>query len=90
MHKKLTLEGGDAQIRKAASVAQTAAEIVDGLNDVLSNLRINVTAAQGEFEEFAEAIPRASFELIREALRSSAADMETAREMLRSLREIAG
>ena len=85
----LRAEGGDAKVQRAGAIAQTAAEIVSGLNDVLSNLRINVMAAEGEFEQYASAIPRASFELIREALRSSAVDMETARELLRKLRALA-
>lgn len=81
-------EGGDAMVQRAGAIAQTAAEIVSGLNDVLSNLRINVMAAEGEFDQYAGVIPRASFELIREALRSSAGDMETARELLRKLRAL--
>ncbi|HYU15219.1 MAG TPA: FHA domain-containing protein [Candidatus Acidoferrum sp.] len=85
----LRREGGDAMVQRAGAIAQTAAEIVSGLNDVLSNLRINVMAAEGEFEQYASVIPRASFELIREALRSSAGDMETARELLRRLRALA-
>jgi hypothetical protein len=86
----LEAEGGDAKVQRANSIAQTAGEIVAGLNDVLSNLRINVMAAGGEFDQFASTLPRASFELIREALRTSAQDMETAREMLRKLRRLAG
>jgi FHA domain len=85
----LRREGGDAMVQRAGAIAQTAAEIVSGLNDVLSNLRINVMAAEGEFDQYAAVIPRASFELIREALRSSASDMETARELLRKLRALA-
>jgi hypothetical protein len=85
----LRAEGGDAKVQRAGAIAQTAAEIVSGLNDVLSNLRINVMAAEGEFDQYSTAIPRASFELIREALRSSAVDMETARELLRKLRALA-
>jgi hypothetical protein len=85
----LRREGGDAMVQRAGAIAQTAAEIVSGLNDVLSNLRINVMAAEGEFDQFASNVPRASFELIREALRSSATDMETARELLRKLRALA-
>jgi hypothetical protein len=81
-------EGGEARVQRADAIAQTAAEIVSGLNDVLSNLRINVMAAEGEFDQYAGVIPRASFELIREALRSSAGDMETARELLRKLRAL--
>lgn len=82
-------EGGDAKVRQASQVTEKAAEVVSQLNDLLSNMRINVTAAEGEFDQFAHAIPRASFELIREALRSSAGDVESARELLRALRSIA-
>ncbi len=82
-------EGGDAMVQRAGAIAQTASEIVSGLNDVLSNLRINVMAAEGEFDQYASVIPRASFELIREALRSSATDMEAARDLLRKLRALA-
>jgi FHA domain len=84
----LRRDGGDAQVQRAGAIAQMAAEIVTGLNDVLSNLRINVMAAEGEFEQYANLIPRASFELIREALRSTASDTEAARELLRRLRAL--
>jgi hypothetical protein len=53
-------------------------------------MRINLTAAEGEFDQFANAIPRASFELIRESLRSSTVDIESARDLLRALRRVAG
>jgi hypothetical protein len=86
LEARLVAEGGDAKVRKAGEIAQSASEIVAGLNDVLSNLRINVMAAEGEFEQFAANLPRASFELIREALRSSAGDVDSARELLRKLR----
>lgn len=86
LEARLASEGGDAKVRKAGEIAQSAAEVVSGLNDVLSNLRINVMAAEGEFEQFSSAIPRASFELIREALRSSAGDVDAARELIRKLR----
>jgi hypothetical protein len=89
MHARFASEGGDVKVQRAGAIAQTAAEIVSGLNDVLSNLRINVMAAEGEFGQYSSVIPRASFELIREALRSSATDMESARELLRRLRALA-
>lgn len=85
----LRAESGDAKVQRAVALRDRAAEIVASLNDVLSNLRINVMAAEGEFEQFSDVIPRASFELIREALRSSADDMESSRELLRQLRELA-
>ena len=88
LEAQLLSEGGDAVVQRAGAIAHTAAEIVSGLNDVLSNLRINVMAAEGEFDQYSNVVPRASFELIREALRSSATDMETARELLRKLRAL--
>ena len=90
LERILAEDGASAKVQRAGAIAKTASDIVSGLNDVLSNLRINVMAAEGEFEQFSGALPRASFELIREALRSSATDMETAREMLRELRKLAG
>jgi chromosome segregation ATPase len=90
LENQIATEGGDVKVKRAGAIASTAGEVVTGLNDVLSNLRINVMAAEGEFEQFHDAIPRASYELIREALRSSADDMETARDLLRKLRELAG
>ena len=85
----MAAEGGDAKVQAAGQVREKAAEVVAQLNDLLSNMRINVTAAEGAFDQFASSIPRASFELIREALRSSAGDVETARVLLRALRRVA-
>jgi predicted component of type VI protein secretion system len=89
LRETLETESGDAKVRRAGQIQQRANEIVASLNDVLSNLRINIMAAEGEFEQFHSALPRASFELIREALKSSADDMESAREMMRDLRVLA-
>jgi hypothetical protein len=55
----------------------------------LSSLRIEVMAAEGEFEQYAHNIPRASFELIRQSLKDAAGHCDEAREMLRKLREVA-
>ncbi len=90
LEMQIVAEGGDAKVVRAGKIAETASEVVTGLNDVLSNLRINVMAAEGEFEQFHSAIPRASYELILEALRSSATDMQQARELLRKIRKLAG
>ncbi len=90
LEEQIATEGGDVKVQQAGQVREKAAEVVQALNDLLSNMRINVTAAEGEFDQFAQAIPRASFELIREALRSSAGDVEQARDLLRELRRIAG
>lgn len=89
LESTLETQGGDVRVQRADKLAVKTTETVQALNDILSNLRINVMAAEGEFEQFAHTIPRASFELIREALRSSSGDVDTARELLRKLRELA-
>lgn len=90
LEHQIATEGGDVKVQKAGQVQRKATEVVSALNDLLSNLRINVTAAEGEFDQYAGSIPRASFELIREAMRSAAGDLEQARELLRELRRLAG
>ncbi|HUH00861.1 MAG TPA: FHA domain-containing protein [Kofleriaceae bacterium] len=90
LERQIASEGGNVKIQQAGQVREKAAEVVQALNDLLSNMRINMTAAEGEFDQFSNNIPRASFELIREALRSSSNDVETARELLRELRRVAG
>lgn len=87
---QLQNEGRDASTRRAQQISEKAADTVAQLNDLLSNMRINMTAAEGEFDQFAEAIPKASFELIRESLRTSARDVENARELVRDLRSLTG
>jgi len=87
---QLVEENADRRAMAADAVREKAAEVVQQLTDLLSNMRINLTAAEGEFDQFAQAIPRASFELIREALRSSTTDIETARDLMRALRRVAG
>ncbi len=84
----LEAESGSKKVQHAERITRRAAELATSLNDVLSNLRINVMAAEGEFEQFAQALPKASFELIREALRSSSTDVAAARELLKDLREL--
>ncbi|HTM19550.1 MAG TPA: FHA domain-containing protein [Kofleriaceae bacterium] len=88
--RQLIEEGADRKVQAADAVREKAAEVVQQLTDLLSNMRINLTAAEGEFDQYSNAVPRASFELIREALRSSTTDIETARELLRALRRVAG
>jgi polyhydroxyalkanoate synthesis regulator phasin len=90
LENRIAAEGGNVKVQRAGAIRDKAAETVTALNDLLSSLRINVMAAEGEFDQFANQLPRASFELIREAMRSSAGDVETARELLRQLREVAG
>jgi FHA domain-containing protein len=88
--RQLIEEGADRKVQAADAVREKAAEVVQQLTDLLSNMRINLTAAEGEFDQYSNAVPRASFELIREALRSSTTDIETARDLLRALRRVAG
>lgn len=85
----LQTEGNDAKAQRARILLTRTGEIVQQLNDLLSNLRINVMAAEGEFEQFAHQIPRASFELIRESLKSSSHEVDLARDLLRELRDLA-
>lgn len=87
--QQLTAESGSAKVRRAVEIAAQTAEVAAALNDLLSSLRIEVMAAEGEFEQYAHAIPRASFELIRQSLKDGAAHCDEARELLRKLRQIA-
>lgn len=87
--QQLTLEAGSVKVRRALEIAAATAETSASLNDLLSSLRIEVMAAEGEFEQYAQNIPRASFELIRQSLKDGAAHCDEARELLRKLREVA-
>lgn len=89
LEENLAANSSDVRHQRATQLASRTSETVQQLNDILSNLRINVMAAEGEFEQFSHQIPRASFELIREALRSSSSDVDSARTMLRKLRDLA-
>lgn len=83
----LATEAGSVKVKRALEIAAMTAEAAAGLNDLLSSLRIEVMAAEGEFEQYAQNIPRASFELIRQSLKDAAGRCDEAREMLRKLRE---
>jgi hypothetical protein len=87
--QQLKLEAGSIKVRRALEIAAMTAETAASLNDLLSSLRIEVMAAEGEFEQYAHNIPRASFELIRQSLRDAAGHCDEARELLRKLREVA-
>ena len=87
--QQLTLEAGSIKVRRALEIAAATAETSAQLNDLLSSLRIEVMAAEGEFEQYSQGIPRASYELIRQSLKDSAARCDEARELLRKLREVA-
>jgi hypothetical protein len=87
--RELALEAGSVKVRRALEIASLTAETAASLNDLLSSLRIEVMAAEGEFEQYAHNIPRASFELIRQSMKDAATHCDEARELLRKLREIA-
>lgn len=82
-------EAGSIKVQRALEIASMTAEAAASLNDVISSLRIEVMAAEGEFEQFAHQLPRSSFELIRQSLKDAASHCDEAREMLRKLREVA-
>jgi hypothetical protein len=85
----IAAEAGSVKVKRALEIAALTAEAAAGLNDLLSSLRIEVMAAEGEFEQYAQNLPRASFELIRQSLKDAAGRCDEAREMLRKLREAA-
>jgi hypothetical protein len=87
--RELKQEAGSVKVRRALEIAAATAETAAQLNDLLSSLRIEVMAAEGEFEQYAHNIPRASFELIRQSMKDAAAHCDEARELLRKLREVA-
>ncbi len=87
--RELKLEAGSVKVKRALEIAAMTAEAAASLNDLLSSLRIEVMAAEGEFEQYAHNIPRASFELIRQSMKDAASHCDEARELLRKLREIA-
>lgn len=86
--RELALESGSAKVKRALEITALTGETAASLNDLLSSLRIEVIAAEGEFEQYSTVIPRASFELIRQSLRDAAANCEQARELLRKLRAL--
>ncbi len=85
----LKVEAGSIKVKRALEIAAMTAEATASLNDLMSSLRIEVMAAEGEFEQFSNTLPRASFELIRQSLKDAAGRCDEAREMLRKLREVA-
>ena len=87
--REIALEAGSAKVKRALEIAAMTAESAASLNDLLSSLRIEVMAAEGEFEQYAHQLPRASFELIRQSLKDAASHCDEARELLRKLREVA-
>jgi hypothetical protein len=87
--RELKLEAGSVKVKRALEIAAATAETAAMLNDLLSSLRIEVMAAEGEFDQYAHNIPRASFELIRQSMKDAASHCDEARELLRKLREVA-
>jgi len=87
--QQLQLESGSVKVKRALEIASATAETSASLNDLLSSLRIEVMAAEGEFEQYAHQMPRASYELIRQSLKDAAGRCDEARDLLRKLREVA-
>lgn len=87
--QQLALDAGNAAVIRAKEIATLTADTASQLNDLLSSMRIEVMAAEGEFEQYSHNIPRASFELIRQSLKDAAGRCDEARDMLRRLRELA-
>ena len=87
--QQLLVEAGSVKVKRALEIAAATAETSAQLNDLLSSLRIEVMAAEGEFDQYSNNIPRASFELIRQSLRDAQGHCDEARELLRKLREVA-
>jgi polyhydroxyalkanoate synthesis regulator phasin len=90
LEDQIAREGGSVKVQRAVEIRGKAAEIVTALNDVLSSMRIEVMAAEGEFEQYSHTIPRASFELIRQSMKEAASAADQARDLLRQIREVAG
>jgi polyhydroxyalkanoate synthesis regulator phasin len=89
LEEQISREGGSVKVQQANAIRGKASEIVTALNDVLSSMRIEVMAAEGEFEQYSHTIPRASFELIRQSMKEAAAAADQARDLLRQIREVA-
>lgn len=87
--EQMAMESGSAKVKRALEITAMTVETTANLNDLLSSLRIEVMAAEGEFEQYSTQLPRASFELIRQSLKDSAGRCDEARDILRKLREIA-
>src|SRR5690606_27240489 len=63
VEQSLKVEAGSVKVKRALEIATMTAETTAALNDLISSLRIDVMAAEGEFEQYAQTLPRASFEL---------------------------
>jgi len=84
----LAREAGSLKVQRALEIASKASEAAQALTDLLSSVRIEVMAAEGEFDQFSQLVPRASFELIRQSLRDASTHVDKARELLRGLRAV--
>ncbi len=86
---QLVTEAASIKVKRALEIAAMTAETALSLNDLLSSLRIEVMAAEGEFEQYSHQLPRASYELIRQSMKDSALRCDEARDLLRKLKEVA-
>jgi hypothetical protein len=86
----LSREAGSIKVRRALEISAKTQETSAQLIDLLSGVRIEVMAAEGEFDQYAQSLPRSSFELIRQSMRDASVNIDKARELLRQLREVGG
>jgi uncharacterized protein (UPF0335 family) len=87
LEKMAQAAGADYSIAKSVVTLTRAEEVVLGLNDVLSELRINLLATEGELEQYEKFLPPASYAMIRDSIRASRAAMDSARDYMRMLRD---
>ncbi len=77
----------DADASRITAIAQTAREVYDAINDILSEIRNNVKLVQGELPGF-QADPNA-LQAVRDAVDALVDNAETAKGALRGLRDLA-
>ncbi len=83
-----------AQAKAAAPVDSTglkskAGEVYQAINDVLNELRMNVSLARDEFQVIADKDPNERNRTIKEAITAAAGQTEDVKGVLRGLRELA-
>ncbi|MBK9070329.1 MAG: hypothetical protein IPL79_04915 [Myxococcales bacterium] len=88
LHAQVDERAKDEAMQRAAWVMQTAATASLQLQDVLASLRVELMAASDEFDQYAAELPRASYELIRQALRDASGFAEESRQLVRTLASV--
>jgi 2-phospho-L-lactate guanylyltransferase (CobY/MobA/RfbA family) len=70
---------------EAAALKQTASDVYDAINDILSEMRNNVVLVQGELPS----LTGAHLQAVAEAVEALVDNAETAKGALRGLRDLA-